>query len=50
MVKYKVLKPAAHNFSHSFVSFNNYMAGGFVIDDREKLEIFWIPDKKQNAI
>jgi phosphoribosylglycinamide formyltransferase-1 len=34
--KYKVLKSFAHNFSHSFVSFTNYMDDGHVIDDIRK--------------
>jgi phosphoribosylglycinamide formyltransferase-1 len=49
--KYKVLKSIAHNLSHSFVSFMNYVDDGYVIDDlrqivREieghRLSIYWI--------
>jgi hypothetical protein len=55
-MKYKVLKSIAHNFSHSFVSYMNYVDDGFVIDDLrqlarkangERISINWIPDSKQ---
>jgi hypothetical protein len=51
-MKYKVLKSMAHNFSHSFVSFNNYVDGDHVMEDLRKLaraadgksiSISWIP-------
>lgn len=50
--KYKVLKAFAHNFSHSFVSFTNYVDDGYVIDDLRnivrnrkdhRISIDWIP-------
>ena len=52
-MKYKILKSIAHNFTHSFVSFNNYVDDGYVIDDLralarkangELVSIHWIPD------
>ena len=52
-MKYKILKSVAHNFSHSFVSYMNYVDDGYVIDDLlqlarkangERLKINWIPD------
>ena len=52
-MKYKVLKSAAHNFSHSFVSYMNYIDNAPVIDDLlklarnangERVKIQWIPD------
>lgn len=52
-MKYGVLKSIAHNFSHSFVSFMNYVDDGYVIDDLrrlarqangERVSIHWIPD------
>jgi hypothetical protein len=55
-MKYKILKSIAHNFSHSFVSFMNYVEDGYVIDDLkeiaseangERISIQWIPDSKQ---
>jgi hypothetical protein len=54
-LKYKILKSIAHNFSHSFVSFNNYVDGGFVLDDLrqivrsadgERVSIVWIPEQR----
>src|SRR5215218_2704826 len=53
LMKYSVLKSVAHNFSHSFVSFTNYVDDGYVIDDLrqlarqangERVSIHWIPD------
>ena len=53
-MKYKILKSVAHNFSHSFVSFMNYVDDGHVIDDLlplvrkangERISIHWIPDR-----
>jgi phosphoribosylglycinamide formyltransferase 1 len=55
--KYKVLKSIAHNLSHSFVSFTNYVDDGYVIDDLRQLvrtvegnriTIDWIPGTEQN--
>jgi hypothetical protein len=52
-MKYKILKSIAHNFSHSFVSYMNYVDDGYVIDDLlqlarkangERISIHWIPD------
>ena len=52
-MKYKILKSIAHNFSHSFVSFMNYVDDGYVVDDLlklarnangERISIHWIPD------
>lgn len=54
-MKYRILKSIAHNFSHSFVSYVNYVDDGFVIDDLrqlarkangERISIYWIPDNK----
>lgn len=54
-MKYRVLKSIAHNFSHSFVSYTNYVDDGFVIDDLRhlarnanggRISIYWIPDSK----
>ncbi len=58
LMKYSVLKSVAHNFSHSFVSFMNYVEDGYVIDDLrqlarqangERISIHWIPDSKAQA-
>lgn len=52
-MKYKILKSIAHNFSHSFVSYMNYVDDGYVVDDLlqlarkaagERISIHWIPD------
>lgn len=52
-MKYKNLKSFAHNFTHSFVSYENYIDGEYVIEDLKKaarelngevLSIYWIPD------
>ena len=57
-MKYKNLKSFAHNFTHSFVSYTNYVDGGFVIDDLHEvarsryegpLRIYWIPEHKSNV-
>jgi hypothetical protein len=54
VMKYKTLKAMAHNFSHSFVSYMNYVDEGYVIDDLRKLvfdssekriSIQWLPKK-----
>ena len=52
-MKYKALKSAAHNFSHSFVSYMNYVDGAYIVEDLlqlarkaegERISIQWIPD------
>lgn len=52
-MKYRILKSVAHNFTHSFVSYINYVDDGHVIDDLlqlardangERIIIHWIPD------
>jgi hypothetical protein len=52
-MKYKNLKSAAHNFSHSFVSYENYFDNDHVVDDLrqlarkaggERIKFQWIPD------
>ena len=50
-MKYRNLKSIAHNFTHSFVSFMNYVDDGYVIDDLlqiardgKRISIQWIPD------
>ena len=52
-MKYKVLKSIAHNFTHSFVSFDNYVDDSYIIDDLrqlarqangERVSIIWIPE------
>lgn len=57
-MKYRVLKSIAHNFSHSFVSFMNYVDDGYVIDDLrqlarrangERISIHWIPDSERQG-
>jgi hypothetical protein len=57
-MKYRVLTSIAHNFSHSFLSFTNYVDDGYVIDDLrqlarkadgERVSIYWIPDAKAQA-
>jgi hypothetical protein len=54
-MKYGVLKSIAHNFSHSFVSYTNYVDDGYIIDDLrqlarqangERISICWIPDSQ----
>lgn len=54
-MKYKILKSVAHNFSHSFVSYTNYVDDGYVVDDLlqlarkaagERISIYWIPDSR----
>ncbi len=56
VVKYKALKSIAHNYSHSFVSYTNYVDDGFVIDDLkqivrkaegEKICVWWVPEHPQ---
>ena len=57
-MKYSVLKSVAHNFSHSFVSYMNYVDDGYVIDDLrqlarkadgERISVHWIPDSTPQA-
>lgn len=55
-MQYKVLKSVAHNFTHSFMSFNNYVDEGYAIDDLRKLvrdtgrvTIHWIPESPPDA-
>lgn len=57
-MKYSVLKSVAHNFSHSFVSFMNYVDDAHVIDDLrqlarkaggERISIHWLPDQTPQA-
>ena len=52
-MKYKNLKSFAHNFTHSFVSYENYIDGEYVIEELRKvarelngevLSIYWVPD------
>ena len=52
-MKYKNLKSFSHNFTHSFVSYENYIDGEYVIEELRKvarelngevLSIYWIPD------
>lgn len=53
MMKYKILKSIAHNFSHSFLSGMNYVDNGYVVNDilhlvresdDQRFSIQWIPD------
>ena len=52
-MKYKNLKSFSRNFTHSFVSYENYIDGGYVIEELrqaarelkgEILGIYWAPD------
>src|SRR5262245_4457834 len=54
-MKYKVLRSVAHNFSHSFLSFMNFVDNGYVIDDLlaaareangERVSVQWIPESQ----
>lgn len=59
-VKYKVLKSIAHNFTHSFVSFNNnYVDDGYVMDDLrhlarkangDRIRIVWMPERGNEGL
>jgi len=58
IMKYKILKSIAHNFSHSFVSYMNYFDDGHVVDDLlqlarkakgERISIHWIPDSPSHG-
>lgn len=51
-MKYKNLKSFSHNFTHSFVSYENYIDGEYVIEELRKaarelngevLSIYWVP-------
>ncbi len=55
--KYKVLRSIAHNLTHSFVSFTNYVDDGVVMDDLHQLvrtveghriSIDWVPGSNQH--
>jgi len=55
LAKYKTLKSVAHNLSHSFVSYMNYVDEGHVIDDireivrdKGRLSINWIGKTDQD--
>ncbi len=57
-MKYRILKSIAHNFTHSFVSYMNYVDDGYVIDDLRQLareangkrvSIHWLPDTKHQS-
>jgi hypothetical protein len=57
-VKYKVLKSIAHNLTHLFVNFTNYVDDEYVNTDLRKiardlnddrLSIIWIPDGAQDS-
>jgi hypothetical protein len=52
-MKYRLLKSIAHNFTHSFVSYMNYVDDGYVIDDLldvartgKQISIQWLPDSR----
>jgi len=54
-MKYRILKSISHNFTHSFVSYSNYVDDGYVIDDLrqlarkangDRIRIWWIPEAK----
>ena len=36
-MKYKNIGAAIHNYGHSFISYNNYLDGGFIIDELRKI-------------
>ncbi len=51
-MKYKLIRSMAHNWSHSFMSWNNYLDGAHVFEDMyslartrrgEKVIVSWIP-------
>lgn len=51
-VKYKDIKSMAHNFSHSFLGWENYVDGDYVVEDLKmmargsaegKVSIYWLP-------
>lgn len=57
-MKYRILKSVAHNFTHSFVSYMNYVDDGYVMDDLRqvardakgaRVSIQWIPDSPPPA-
>ena len=52
-MKYKILGSVAHNFSHSFLSWMNYVDNGYVVEDLliavrkadgERISVQWVPD------
>ena len=54
----RILKSIAHNFTHSFVSYMNYVDDGYVMDDLRqvardakgaRVSIQWIPDSPPTA-
>jgi hypothetical protein len=58
-MKYKLLKAIAHNFSHSFVSYMNYVDDGYVVDDLvklareakgERISVQWIPHARHEHL
>lgn len=58
IMRYKVLKSIAHNFSRSFVSGTNYVDDGHVVDDLrqlarqaggERISIHWLPDSEPQS-
>lgn len=57
-MKYKLIKAMAHNWTHSFVSWNNYVDDGYVIEDLRRLArerkgeevvVTWIPVRWEEA-
>ncbi|MFD2232149.1 hypothetical protein [Alkalimarinus sediminis] len=58
-MKYKNLKSFAHNFTHSFVSYENHFDGVFIIEELrnvvrkmngEVLSIYWLPSNNPISI
>ncbi len=56
-MKYKDIKSMAHNFSHSFLSYENYVDGEYVVEDLKRLAreangetvaIHWVPETLPN--
>jgi hypothetical protein len=52
-MKYKLIKSFAHNFTHSFSSYENYVDDHYIVDDLKKIvrvgekniiSVYWIPD------
>jgi hypothetical protein len=52
-MKYKNIKSMAHNFLHSFLSYENYLDNGYIVDDFRELArqaegqrvgIHWLPE------
>lgn len=55
-MKYRILKSVAHNFSHSFMSYENYFDEDYVVEDllrivrnTGRVSICWIPDSEPPA-